>query len=90
MQCWSHIFREGNCCVDLLANMGHSLQGLVWFSVLAQNLQNDFSLDWRGFTRARFLLSFVFCFSVFCFLSVLFFEGLGLVPPSSTLFPFFY
>jgi len=35
----SHIFREGNCCADLLANMGHSLQGMIWFSMLPQALQ---------------------------------------------------
>jgi len=26
----SHIFREGNGCVDSLANLGHSIQGNVW------------------------------------------------------------
>lgn len=26
----SHIFREGNCCVDKLVNMGHLIQGIVW------------------------------------------------------------
>ncbi|XP_024630688.1 uncharacterized protein [Medicago truncatula] len=50
----SHIFREGNCCADLLANMGHSTQGSVWFSVLPQTLQTDFFLDRSGFPRSRF------------------------------------
>jgi len=50
----SHIFREGNCCADLLANMGHLTQGKVWFSVLPQPLQTDFFLDRSGFPHSRF------------------------------------
>jgi len=49
----SHIFREGNCCADLLANLGHSTQGTVWFSVLPQGHQTDFFLDRSGFPRSR-------------------------------------
>jgi ribonuclease HI len=41
----SHIFRECNCCTNLLANMGHSLQGVVWFSVLPHTLQAEFFKD---------------------------------------------
>jgi len=50
----SHIFREGNCCADLLANMGHSTHGKVWFWALPQTLQTDLFLDQSGFPRSRF------------------------------------
>jgi len=30
----SHIYREGNCCADLLANHGHALSGVSWFEAL--------------------------------------------------------
>jgi ribonuclease HI len=49
----SHIFREGNCCADSLANLGHSIQGTVWFSVLPQTIQTNFFLDRTGFPRSR-------------------------------------
>jgi hypothetical protein len=44
----SHIFREGNYCVELIANMGHSHQGTVWLSMLPQTLQTDFFRDRYG------------------------------------------
>jgi len=48
----SQIFREGNCCAYLLANLGHSTQGTVWFSMLPQDLQTDFFLDRSGIPRS--------------------------------------
>jgi len=50
----SHIFKEGNCCADLLANMGHSLQGTIWFSVLPQALQADYFRVRCGMPNYRF------------------------------------
>jgi len=38
----SYIFREGNCCADRLAYMGHSMDGAVWLSILPTVLQPDF------------------------------------------------
>ena len=67
------IFRQGNSCVDLLANMGHSIQDTTWFSVLPQTLQTDFSLDRSGFPRSRFPQSGVSFFSVCCFFFLFFF-----------------
>jgi hypothetical protein len=29
----SHIFREGNCCADQLASLGHSTQDTAWLSI---------------------------------------------------------
>lgn len=34
-----HIYREGNCCADKHANMGHSLQGVVWLFESPQMLK---------------------------------------------------
>ena len=93
------IFKEGNCCADLLANMGHSIQSTPWFSVLPQILQTDSFLDRSGFPRSRFPqsgVSFFFSFSVsfffflffFSLFLLCFFEGFGLVP-SLVLFPLF-
>jgi hypothetical protein len=44
----SHIFRESNCCADKLANMGHSVHGAVWLSVLPPDLLAEFYLDRCG------------------------------------------
>jgi hypothetical protein len=35
----SHIYREGNCCADKLANLGHSLVGAVWLDTLQDELK---------------------------------------------------
>lgn len=50
----SHIFREGNCYVDRLAFMGHSVDGGVWLSVLPTILQTDFYSDPCGMPQYRF------------------------------------
>jgi ribonuclease HI len=50
----SHIFREGNCCADRLANMGHSLQGSVWLDVLPAALYLDFFRERVGLPNYRF------------------------------------
>ncbi|KEH33166.1 hypothetical protein MTR_3g026170 [Medicago truncatula] len=50
----SHIFREGNCCADKLANMGHSIQGTVWLSVSPPELHADFYKDHCDVPRYRF------------------------------------
>jgi len=44
----SHIYREGNCCADGLAALGHGLSGLVWFDRLPPTLSFDFSRDRNG------------------------------------------
>jgi hypothetical protein len=36
------LFREGNCCADELANMGHGIQGSVWLTTLPPQLCFDF------------------------------------------------
>jgi hypothetical protein len=50
----SHIFREGSCCADLLANMGHSLHDSVWFSVMPQALLPHFFRDQHALPNIRF------------------------------------
>lgn len=50
----SHIFREGNCCADKLAAMGHSAHGTVWFTSLPQNVTADFFRDRVGLLNYRF------------------------------------
>jgi len=87
------IFREGNCCADLLANMGHSIQGTTWFSVLPQTFQTNFFFgpEWvpsLSVPVVRCFLFFLFAVSFFV-VSSLFFEGFGLVPPLVLFSPFF-
>jgi len=50
----SHIFREGNCCVDRLANMGHAIQDSVWLDTLPTELHLDFFRDRVGLPNYRF------------------------------------
>ena len=63
----SHIYREGNCCADKLANMGHSVQGSVWLSSLPAELNVDFFRDRCGLPTTDFhsLLLVVFCLLFF-------------------------
>jgi len=49
----SHIFREGNCYADKLANMGHSVHGAVWLSTLPLDLQAEFYSRRCGMPRYR-------------------------------------
>jgi ribonuclease HI len=41
----SHIFREGNSCVDSLANYGHSITDFTWWNSLPQFLRRAFIND---------------------------------------------
>ncbi|XP_024632809.1 uncharacterized protein [Medicago truncatula] len=50
----SHIFHEGNCSADRLANMGHTMQGSVWLNVLPSELHLDFFRDRLGLPNYRF------------------------------------
>lgn len=50
----SHIFREGNCCADMLANMGHTMQGSVWLDLFPAELYLDFFWDRVGLPNYRF------------------------------------
>jgi len=51
---YSHIFWEGNCCVDKLTNMGHSLQGPVWLTELLSVVRVDFFRGRFGWPNYRF------------------------------------
>jgi hypothetical protein len=44
----SHIFREGNACVDKLASMGHSMVAFNWWDSLSLVLRDDFLRDKLG------------------------------------------
>ena len=48
-----HIFREGNCCADKLAAMGHSIVGAVGLDNLPPKLRLDFFRDRCGFPNYR-------------------------------------
>jgi ribonuclease HI len=50
----THIFREGNCCADALATMGHDLLGTTWFHILSSSLSVDFTRDRNGLPNFRF------------------------------------
>jgi len=50
----SHIFREGNCCADYLANLGHSVVGAIWLATLPPTLTLDFFRDRCGFPNYRY------------------------------------
>jgi ribonuclease HI len=50
----SHIFREGNCCADRLAALGHSIVGDIWLDILPDELKIDFFRDRCGLPNYRF------------------------------------
>jgi len=50
----SHIYREGNCCADKLAALGHSMVGAVWLDTLPDELKIDFFRDRCGLPNYRF------------------------------------
>ncbi|XP_061993498.1 uncharacterized protein LOC133711384 [Rosa rugosa] len=50
----SHIFREGNCVADKLANHGALHGGPFWWSSLPQFLHNSFGHDFSGRSNYRF------------------------------------
>ena len=50
----SHIFREGNCCADKLANLGHSISGELWLDKLPEEVKLDFYRDRCGLPNYRF------------------------------------
>jgi len=49
-----NIFREGNCCADLLASLGYDLSDTAWFDRLPPLLAFDFSRDRNGLPIYRF------------------------------------
>jgi len=54
VQVISYIYCEGNSCADKLANMGHSVQGLVWLSSFPFELNVDFFQDICGLPNYKF------------------------------------
>jgi ribonuclease HI len=50
---WSHIFKEGNVCADILASMGHSLVAFNWWDSLLLVLRDDFLRDKLGVPSYR-------------------------------------
>ncbi|MCI34741.1 ribonuclease H protein, partial [Trifolium medium] len=51
---FSHTFREGNACADILAGMGHASTGLQWWSSLPLALSDGFFRDRCGLPNFRF------------------------------------
>ena len=50
----THIYREGNCCADALATMGHDLLDTTWFHTMPAALAVDFTRDRNGLPNFRF------------------------------------
>jgi len=50
----SHIYREGNCCADIMANFGHGLTVTSWYHNLPASLAVDFARDRHGMPNFRF------------------------------------
>jgi len=49
----SHIFREGNGCVDTMASLGHNLT-VTWYYSMSASLAVDFARDRHGLPNYRF------------------------------------
>ena len=75
----THIYREGNCCADALASMGHDLLETTWFHIMLSSLSVDFTRARNGMSNFRFCVT-ISDFS--CFVFLFGFEGIGLVLPS--------
>jgi len=50
----SHIYREGNCCADIMADMGHGLTVTSWYHNLPASLAADFARDRHAMPNFRF------------------------------------
>jgi len=50
----THIYREGNCCANALATMGHALLDTTWFHIMSSSLSVDFTRDRNGLPNFRF------------------------------------
>ncbi|XP_058756625.1 uncharacterized protein LOC131629842 [Vicia villosa] len=51
----THIYREANFCVDILASLGLKLRNFCWFSHIVPDIRRDFLLDKDGTPRLRLL-----------------------------------
>lgn len=51
---FSHVFREGNTCADLLANHGINIDGMIWWDSIPSFLHGDFLRNRIGFPFYRF------------------------------------
>jgi len=50
----SHIYREGNCCADALATLGHDMHDTTWFRTMPVSLSVDFTRGINGLPNYRF------------------------------------
>lgn len=50
----SHVYREGNCCADKLATLGHEVTDTIWYTTLPSPLAVDFTRDRNGLPSYRF------------------------------------
>jgi len=50
----SHVFREGNCCADKLATLGHEVMDTIWYTTMPSSLAVDFTRDINGLPNNRF------------------------------------
>jgi ribonuclease HI len=50
---FSHIYKEGNSCIDKLAAHGHVITDFHWWDVMPPLTYDDFLFDCLGFTYFR-------------------------------------
>jgi ribonuclease HI len=50
----THVYREGNCCADILANIGLSLQSHAWWDHVPSQVGSEFNRNRLGMTNYRF------------------------------------
>ena len=51
----THIFREGNCCADRLANIGMSCNSILWMNEIHLQVRADYIRDRLGLPCYRFV-----------------------------------
>jgi len=49
----SHIYRQGNCCADTMAALGHTLDATTWYHIMSASLSVDFARDRHGLPNFR-------------------------------------
>jgi len=51
----THIYREGNSCADIMANVGLALSSFVWFPSLPNCIRHDYGRNRLGMPSFRFI-----------------------------------
>ena len=51
----THIFREGNCCADRLANIAMSCNSILWMNEIHLQVRADYIRDRLGLPCYKFV-----------------------------------